>query len=171
MSTSTASATATQKEFLSSAQLLEHWQGHRRLTRRVIELFPEKEFFSYSIGGMRPFAQMVLEFQRMAEPGARGIATREWLSYDQLPHLANQAPATTKAEVLARWDAATEAINEVWPTIPEGRWQEEDVAFGQYPGHFYDFVLYFIDNEIHHRGQAYVYLRSLGIEPPAFWER
>jgi len=27
------------------------------------------------------------------------------------------------------------------------------------------------DNEIHHRGQGYVYLRSLGTEPPPFWER
>jgi uncharacterized damage-inducible protein DinB len=35
----------------------------------------------------------------------------------------------------------------------------------------YFFILYWIDNEIHHRGQAYVYLRSLGIEPPHFWER
>jgi uncharacterized damage-inducible protein DinB len=32
-------------------------------------------------------------------------------------------------------------------------------------------LLYIIDNEIHHRGQGYVYLRSLGIEPPHFWER
>ena len=28
-----------------------------------------------------------------------------------------------------------------------------------------------VDNEIHHRGQGYVYLRELGIEPPPFWER
>ena len=27
--------------------------------------------------------------------------------------------------------------------------------------------LYVIDNEIHHRGQGYVYLRALGIEPPS----
>ena len=26
-------------------------------------------------------------------------------------------------------------------------------------------------HEIHHRGQGYVYLRALGIEPPPFWER
>jgi uncharacterized damage-inducible protein DinB len=26
-------------------------------------------------------------------------------------------------------------------------------------------------NEIHHRGQGYVYLRALGIEPPRFYER
>jgi len=29
----------------------------------------------------------------------------------------------------------------------------------------------FVDNEIHHRGQGYVYLRSLGITPPGFYER
>jgi uncharacterized damage-inducible protein DinB len=29
----------------------------------------------------------------------------------------------------------------------------------------------FIDNEVHHRGQGYVYLRALGVEPSPFWER
>ncbi|MFD1732208.1 DinB family protein [Deinococcus malanensis] len=28
-----------------------------------------------------------------------------------------------------------------------------------------------MENEIHHRGQGFVYLRLLGIEPPAFYER
>jgi uncharacterized damage-inducible protein DinB len=32
-------------------------------------------------------------------------------------------------------------------------------------------ILNGIDDEIHHRGQGYVYLRSLSIEPPPFWER
>ncbi len=44
-------------------------------------------------------------------------------------------------------------------------------AFGQYPGVLHDLILYVIDNEIHHRGQGYVYLRALGIEPPAFYDR
>jgi uncharacterized damage-inducible protein DinB len=34
-----------------------------------------------------------------------------------------------------------------------------------------DLILYVIDNEIHHRGQGYVSLRVLGIEPPAFYDR
>ena len=38
---------------ITAEQLLEHWQGHRRLTRRAIEAFPEDKLFSYSIGGMR----------------------------------------------------------------------------------------------------------------------
>ncbi|MDP1570083.1 MAG: DinB family protein [Vicinamibacterales bacterium] len=46
-----------------------------------------------------------------------------------------------------------------------------DDGFGQYPGTGYDILLYAIDNEIHHRGQGYVYLRALGIEPPGFYDR
>ena len=49
--------------------LLDHWQGHRRLTRKMIGAFPEKEFFTYSIGGMRTFAEMVMEFIGLAHPG------------------------------------------------------------------------------------------------------
>ena len=43
---------------IPTAALLDHWQGHRRVTRRVIEAFPEDALFNYSIGGMRPFAAM-----------------------------------------------------------------------------------------------------------------
>ena len=39
------------------------------------------------------------------------------------------------------------------------------------PGILHDLILYVIDNEVHHRGQGYVYLRAMGIEPPPFYER
>jgi len=55
--------------------------------------------------------------------------------------------------------------------IPIERFHEEIVAFGMYPGSVWSTVFYFRDNEIHHRAQMYVYLRALGIEPPAFYER
>ena len=44
-------------------------------------------------------------------------------------------------------------------------------AFGQWPGTGWSLLFYVIENEIHHRGQGYVYLRALGIEPPPFYER
>ena len=145
--------------------LHEHWQGHRKLTRRMIEAFPEDKLFTYSIGGMRPFAELVYEFLGMAEPGIRGVATGKWEKW------AAAAKVETKKDLLKLWDNATDAINNIWPTIPAERWEQEDVAFGQWPGTGTSFIFYFIDNEIHHRGQGYVYLRSLGIEPPAFWDR
>ncbi|MFZ0594940.1 MAG: DinB family protein [Bryobacteraceae bacterium] len=158
-------ATANETSVLSSEKLLEHWQGHRRLTRRVIEAFPEEKLFTFSVGSMRPFSEMVLEFLKMAEPIVRGVATGKWIDKDDLgsPH--------TKAELLALWDQATVAINRLWSTIPPHRFAEIDKAFGQWESTGITTILYAIDNEIHHRGQAYVYLRELGIEPPAFYDR
>jgi uncharacterized damage-inducible protein DinB len=144
--------------------LLEHWQGHRRLSRRTIEAFPDDQLFTFSIGGMRTFGELAREMLSMATPMARGIVTDEWeTSWDR--------EAMPKEELLRRWDEATEEINGYWAQIPPERFRETRTAFGQYEGVVHDLLLYVIDNEIHHRGQGYVYLRALGIEPPPFWER
>lgn len=157
---------------LTTANLLEHWQGHRNLTRRVIETFPEDHLFTYRLGDMRPFAEMAMELNRMGAPGAHGVATGEWKELDELVKSAglNLAP-TTKAGILELWDWSTSHMNSVWKELKPGRFQETDTAFGQYEGTVWWICMYLIDNEIHHRGQGFVYLRSLGIEPPFFWER
>ena len=157
--------TDTQDTVITFEQMLKHWQGHRSLTRRVIDAFPEKELFSYSVGGMRPFADLALEMIGMAVPGMKGIVTGTWEKY------AEASGPKTKAALLEQWDAATKSIDEYWTRIPAGRFQEIDLAFGQWEGPIHWIFSYFVDNEIHHRGQGYVYLRSLGITPPPFWER
>jgi uncharacterized damage-inducible protein DinB len=157
----------TQALVLTPEALLNHWQGHRKLTRRVIEAFPEKELFQYSVGGMRPFSELALEMIAMAGPGIQGIATNEWKKYDE----SGKSSPKTKEDILRLWDETTEEINTFWPQIPPHRFQEVVTAFGQWEGSGYWILFYFIDNEIHHRGQGYVYLRSLGIEPPPFWDR
>jgi uncharacterized damage-inducible protein DinB len=146
-------------------ELLEHWQGHRRVTRRMIETFPEKELFEYSIGGMRTFAQLTGEMLRMAVPIATGVATGKWGKWS------DEGDPKTRDEILRLWDESTAELNRVWKTIPPHRFQEEDAAFGQWKGTGIWLIQYAIDNEIHHRGQGYVYLRSLGIDPPAFYDR
>lgn len=154
-----------------SKELLVHWQGHRSLTRRIIEAFPEEQLFSYSIGGMRPFAAMAIELIRLASLGITGMLNGKWDEYDS-PLIEKDAPLPgSKEEILELWDALTEKINTLWPQIKAERFRETDKAFGLYEGAIADLMLYWIDNENHHRGQGYVYLRSLGIEPPAFWDR
>ncbi len=152
-------------------ELRAHWQGHRKLTRRMIEAFPEHEFFKYSIGGMRPFSELVWEMIGMAAPGIQGVVTGEWLSVDEMLHHSNTEKPKSRKEYLELWDKVTVEIDTLWPQIPPSRFQEVDLAFGQWEGPMYGMILYWIDNEIHHRGQGYVYLRALGIEPPYFWER
>jgi hypothetical protein len=68
----------TPMNVLTTDALLNNWQGHRRLTRRTIEAFPEDKLFQFSVGGMRPFAEMAWEFIRMAVPIVDGVSTGKW---------------------------------------------------------------------------------------------
>ncbi|MEB2786174.1 DinB family protein [Algoriphagus persicinus] len=163
METTTSATTA---QIINKDQLLTHWLGHRKLTRKVLEAFPEKELFEFNIGGMRTFANLIKEMLAMAAPTAQGLATEEWEAFDE-----EKAELTTKASLLASWDVSTDKIELYWKTIPIERFQQQVVAFGQYEGTGYSTLFYIIDNEIHHRGQGYVYLRALGITPPNFWEQ
>jgi uncharacterized damage-inducible protein DinB len=153
-----------QTMFIGSDALLAHWQGHRRLTRRVVDAFPDDKLFTYSVGGMRPFGALAMEMIGMAAPMLRGAVSGDWST-------SGGRNARPKADVLRLWDETTVQLKELWPQIPAARFQETLTAFGQYPGVLHDLILYVIDNEVHHRGQGYVYLRALGIEPPPFFDR
>jgi uncharacterized damage-inducible protein DinB len=158
-------AESTEKPvFHTPDALLRHWQGHRRLTRRVIEAFPEDQLFTFSVGGMRPFGMLAMEMLGMAAPMIRGVLTDEWSPYAV-------TEVGTRDELLRLWDESTAQIDADWSRIPADRWQQTMTAFGQFTGEANWLVMYVVDNEIHHRGQGYVYLRALGLEPPPFWER
>jgi uncharacterized damage-inducible protein DinB len=148
----------------TASDVLKHWQGHRNLTRRTIEAFPEDKLFQFSLGGMRPFSEMAWEFIRMAVPIAEGVATGKWEEF-------KRPKPTTKSELLRLWDEQTKELNDTFNRIPPHRFSEIDKAFGQWESSGLGTIQYAVDNEIHHRGQGYVYLRALGIEPPPFWER
>lgn len=151
---------------ISADDLLKNWQGHRRLTGRVIEAFPEDKLFQFSVGGMRPFSEMAWEFIRMTVPIVDGVSTGKWEDFKE-----SKPRPTTKAELLSLWDAQTVELDKKFPQIPPHRFSEVDKAFGQWESPGIGTIQYAIDNEIHHRGQGYVYLRALGIEPPPFWDR
>ena len=153
-----------QVNVMAAEDLLTNWQGHRRLTRRTIEAFPEDKLFQFSVGGMRPFSEMAWEFIRMAVPIVEGVSTGKWEEY-------KGTKPETKSELLRVWDVETKVLDEKFAKIPPHRFSEVDKAFGQWEMPGQATIQYAIDNEIHHRGQGYVYLRALGIEPPPFWER
>ena len=153
-------------QVITPEDLLKHWQGHRTLTRRVIEAFPEKDFFEFSIGGMRSFAKMTDELLAIAVPGLKGIVNKE-----VKPFTEETEKLIFKAQYLEKWDEATTEINQYWEKLSIEDFNESFNLFGQYEFPVIQNVLYFVDNEVHHRAQGYVYLRALGIEPPFFWER
>ena len=111
-------------------------------------------------------AELAKEMLAMAAPGLKQIVTGILEDYDE-----KRAAVTTKEQLLEAWDEATEQINVYWAQIPEKRFRETINLFGQYNFPVIVNITYVLDNEVHHRGQSYVYLRALGIEPPAFYDR
>ena len=66
-----------------------------------------------------------------------------------------------------------EETRRLWPAISvESLTTPRPTPFPGHPeGGGIDWLTYALENEIHHRGQGYVYLRLLGKEPPAFHVR
>lgn len=150
--------------FITADALLSHWQAHRRLTRRIINTFPEDKLFTFSIGGMRTFGELAMEIVTMGAPMLRGLT-------GGAPGDFRDRTARPKQDLLRLWDETTTEIDALWTKLPGDKFSETMTAFGEYTAPLHDLILYVIDNEIHHRGQGYVYLRALGIEPPAFYDR
>jgi len=158
--------TAQPTPVLTSEILLKHWLGHRRLTRRVIRAFPEEALFKHRIPGMRPFGVIVHELNVFLPLVVEGAATGEW----RWPAGDEDAPSG-KAELLTKFDAATRTLETLLQTVPAPRFLEVDHPMGNREEPVVATLLYFLDNEVHHRGQGYAYLRQLGVEPPAFYQR
>lgn len=153
---------------MNLAELFEALEGNRRLTLRTIKAFTDEDLFTFRpVEQMRPFAEMVIEILGIEDGYVRGIATGEWVyNPDQFKGI------STKTDILAACEAVRGRTREWWPLITAQRLAtvEKDPFFGFESSHF-DRLFYALENEIHHRGQAYVYLRLRGVEPPPFWER
>ena len=151
------------KELLTPEALLTNLKDVRALTRNVIEAFPEKELFEFSVANLRPFSQMVEEFLMITN-----YIFTETLHEKHTPFYTEGQFPTTKAEVLALWDRATEILDREWTKVGD---YTQSLTIYQMTFSFAQWILYAIENESHHRGQGYTYLRALGIEPPFFWAR
>jgi uncharacterized damage-inducible protein DinB len=151
---------------LTPDQLLMSLESNRRLTIRTIEAFPEAELFTFvPTEPLRPFSEMVKEILAIESAYVTGIATGKW-------GFTPPGEMKSKAELLAACEATRAETLRLWPNLTVERLLtvEEDGLFGP-PMANVDRLIYALENEIHHRGQGYVYLRMLGIEPPVFYER
>lgn len=142
-------------------------EGNRRLTVRTLQAFPEQDLFSYSAPGMRTAADLFKEIMEVERAFLRGIATGEWV------YAATTQEIATKEGLLEAFAALRSQTLAWWEQITADRLLAvEDDGFGWAPPSAnLDRVIYGLENEIHHRGQVFVYLRQLGVQPPAFYDR
>ena len=148
--------------FISPQALLDHWQGHRRLTRRVIDTFPEEHL--HLLRGRHAAVRRAgdRDDQHGGADGARRVtatgARRAAIAAPNSRHPAPVGREHRRARYVVAADSAGAVSGNDDGVRPVSRQSARPRALC-------------IDNEIHHRGQGYVYLRALGIEPPPFYER
>ena len=150
------------KDLLTPDLLCTNFQDVRALTRNVIKTFPEKDLFEFSIANLRPFSAMVEEFVMLVD-GVFG----EILKDKHQKIIENTFP-NNKSEILSIWDKTSKIINKEWGEITD---YSQELTLYQNTFSFTQWILYLIENETHHRGQGYTYLRALHIAPPLFWDR
>ncbi len=155
--------------FDPKAELMDLWDGHRRLTVRTARAFPADKLMTFSpVEPLRTFAVMCDEIARIELAYIRGLAEDQWTWDPKVP-----APATDADGVVRFLEETREYTHRMW-----GRLSAETLLTPRKDPFFfgdskrpYDWLVYCVDNEVHHRGQGFVYLRELGIEPPHFYER
>lgn len=114
---------------------------------------------------MRPFAELMSEILNVEDSVMRGLATGEWKWEPAHTGLASKSDLQRAfRELRSRTEATYRDLT------PEKLRRVETDAWGVQSTNL-ERLFYVIDNEIHHRAQGYVYLRRLGLEPPAFYER
>jgi uncharacterized damage-inducible protein DinB len=152
-------------ELLTPEKLWEHWEGHRRLTLRTVEAYPEAQLSTYKAGPMRTFAELMAEIVNVEESVMNGLRSGRWAWEPAYTAFAS------KTDLLTTFEKVRKGTRETYPTLTAEKLQAVETDGWGVQSSNLERLLYVIDNEIHHRAQSYVYLRLLGVEPPAFYER
>ena len=113
--------------FITADALLAHWQGHRRLTRRVIDAFPDDKLFTLFRRRHAALRRARAGDAHDGRPDGAAAPSREWST-------SGSREPRPKQEVLRLWDERTDSSTPLWPQIPPPRFQETLTAFGHVPG-------------------------------------
>lgn len=143
------------------------WEENRRLTDKVAATFIQAGALDETpVPGMRSFRKLLFEIWGMEQVYARGLGTEEW-KFEFPPDSYYTCPVEEFLEFGRKVRAETRRL---WPAVTEEALTKQRPT--PFPGHpeggAIEWLTYALENEIHHRAQGYVYLRLLGIEPPAF---
>lgn len=112
---------------------------------------------------MRSFSEMIKEFI-----GIWDYILAEALKEQHISLFEQDKFPATKGELLALRDQVLVSLLSECKMIQN---YGQEISPYQMKFSIAQWILYIIENETHHRGQAYVYLRALGIQPPFFWKR
>jgi uncharacterized damage-inducible protein DinB len=146
---------------MKKAEIIRYWRNVRHLTLSVLEHFPPERFDFRPAPQVRSVAEQFSHIRQVELHIRKDImGSSDWP--DPVPATESVLDKAGLREKLAREHQTTVDMLRM---LPEGKFAEAvDTKFGRIT--IEGLVMVAIDEEIHHRGNLYVYLRLMNIEPP-----
>lgn len=148
---------------MEKREFFERWTESFRITKATIERFPEPALGQVLVAGLRPPGELFTHIFAHVNGVFNACVRRELLTQElyQLPEDVDMLKTTpllryaqrTMEGLLAHGSIDTEAWKQIIKT-PWGDVPMESLCLESY------------SHEIHHRGQLFVMLRLLGVDPP-----
>jgi len=139
---------------------LRYWHNVRRLTIRLIDEFPDDSFDYRPAPEIMTVAQLFKHIIQAEIYIREGFLTNNW----QVPEIPGNN-MFVKDLLKDKLKLENQKSIKLLSDIPEGRFLKiRETPLGKVSGEI--LLLVAIDEEIHHRGNLYTYLRCLGETPP-----
>lgn len=158
-------ATVASAQFTDSikAQFIKDWQRAKEFTKEYLEAMPKDKYSFRAQDSVRTFAQQMLHLaQGNVGLIANGTgAARIWQGQNLEQRASAQSADSVMYFVMASYDYAIESItnmdaSKLFERFGRGNFQETKFAW----------INKAFEHQGHHRGQATIYIRLLGIKPP-----
>ena len=145
---------------MTKKEILKYWENVRMLTLKLLDRFPEQQFGFRPANNVRSVAELFDHVLAVELYARKGLIENVWGPVPT-PGLGMTEKALLR-DALSEEHAATIAMLR---SLPEKSFSQlYNTPFGKLTGE--GMIYLALDEEIHHRGNLYTYLRILGIEPP-----
>ena len=146
------------------AQLVKDWERAKAYTKEYLEVMPKDKYGFKAQDSIRTFAQQMLHLSQgtvgLVSNGT-GVVRLAWAGRPLERAASAQSADSVAYFVMASYDYAIEAIR----TMDASKF-EEKVKRGNFDETRLAWIMKGFEHQTHHRGQATIYIRLLGIKPP-----
>ncbi|MBC7848181.1 MAG: damage-inducible protein DinB [Chitinophagaceae bacterium] len=143
------------------AYLIKDWERAKLYTKEYLDAMPKDKYDFRAQDSVRTFAQQMLHLaQATVGLSANATGKQRWTGQLEARQTAQSADSVVYY-VMASYDFAIEGIksmntSQFLERAGTGRFQETKLGW----------LLKAFEHQTHHRGQATIYIRLLGIKPP-----
>jgi uncharacterized damage-inducible protein DinB len=145
---------------MKKGAIIKYWDNVRELTLKLLDLFPDDKFSFRPVSEIRSVAEQFEHILSVELYIREGLVSDMWSTVPTLG-----LGHADKATLRERLNGEHLVTSDVLRALPEDGFNRlYQAKFGPVSGE--GLIYLAIDEEIHHRGNLYIYLRLLDIKPP-----